>query len=94
MYYVFLFQKDKKNEVGGCSASSCLNNGSCLPEEESYTCTCVPGFTGSNCEINIDDCDGVTCFNDGTCVDGVDSHTCICAPGFTGQTCEGNHSKM
>ena len=32
-----------------------------------YECTCVVGFTGTNCETNINDCEGDPCVN-GDCV--------------------------
>ncbi|CAL1529764.1 unnamed protein product, partial [Lymnaea stagnalis] len=36
----------------------CKNGGSCttLPLSHSYSCACPRGFTGSNCEVDIDDC--------------------------------------
>ncbi|KAG7225761.1 hypothetical protein INR49_014412, partial [Caranx melampygus] len=34
-----------------CNPSPCLNMGSCKDHLGSYTCTCLPGFTGRNCEI-------------------------------------------
>jgi len=46
----------------------CQNNGSCIPHPERprgsgyYECDCVPGFTGDNCDINIDDCQSYPCF--------------------------------
>ena len=35
------------------------------------TVLCVPGFTGTMCEENIDDCVGVSCGENRQCVDGV-----------------------
>lgn len=46
----------------------CQNNGSCVPHLNRprgsgyYECDCVPGFTGENCDINIDDCQSYPCF--------------------------------
>ncbi len=40
----------------------CQNNGSCVPHPNKprgsgyYACNCVPGFTGDQCETNIDEC--------------------------------------
>eukprot|EP00050_Salpingoeca_kvevrii_P022370 m.125374 g.125374 ORF g.125374 m.125374 type:complete len:2043 (+) comp9689_c0_seq2:185-6313(+) len=53
-------------------------------------CTCDDGFTGPNCDVNIDDCQHSLCLNGATCVDGINSFTCSCAAGFTGTFCEDN----
>ena len=40
----------------------CQNNGSCVPHPNKprgsgyYECDCLPGFTGNECETNIDEC--------------------------------------
>lgn len=63
-------------------------NGDCTDGVNQYTCACAPGFTGENCEIDVDDCASNPCQNGGTCADGVNSHTCDCPPGFSGDNCE------
>ena len=47
---------------------------------------CSDGFTGMNCETNIDDCATNPCVN-GTCTDLVDGYNCTCQAGFTGTNC-------
>lgn len=42
------------------------------------------GFTGQNCEENVDDCPGNNCRNGGACVDGVNTYNCRCPPEWTG----------
>ena len=48
---------------------------------------CNPGFTGANCEVNINECAGVNCSGNGVCVDGINSFSCNCTQGFAGQLC-------
>ena len=54
-------------------------------------CTqCVPGFTGPNCDANINNCGGVDCNGNGQCLDGVATFQCVCDPGFIGEICQTN----
>ena len=71
----------------GCDGVDCGTNQLCINLVFNYTCICVPGFTGIDCSININDCAGANC-NNGTCMDGIDTFTCVCGPRYTGQFCE------
>ncbi len=66
---------------------NCTANSS--PNSE-LQCECDPGFTGSNCEININECTPDPCQNGGTRSDLVNDFSCSCVDGFTGTTCETN----
>lgn len=73
-----------------CLFTSC-GNGTCSSERGVATCTCNTGFTGEQCEINIDDCPGAgtagACANGATCVDEVAAYRCECAEGWMGTLC-------
>ena len=57
----------------------------------SYSCVCPPGFSGVNCEVNVNECEemDIDCPGNSTCVDGIDSHSCVCNDGFEGDNCTG-----
>jgi hypothetical protein len=66
-----------------CSFGPCQNGAACttVPPAREYSCTCLPGFSGTDCESNVDDCAGVTCPEHHVCVDGVNKYSCECPPG-------------
>lgn len=49
--------------------------------------SCLVGFTGRNCEININECDLQLCENRATCRDHVNGFECICTENFVGEYC-------
>jgi len=55
-----------------------------------FSCDCLKGFMGAQCEHNINDCDPNPCFNGGTCNDLVGDFSCSCPPGTEGSRCERN----
>lgn len=62
---------------------------SCLIEEGVPVCTgCQPGFTGFNCQTNINECDSNPCLNGGVCQDEVNAFSCVCKRGYWGKNCE------
>ena len=72
-------------DVDECATlSPCQHGATCHNQQGGYLCVCVNGWTGVNCEINIDDCAERLCFNGGTCHDRVGSYYCECPPGKTG----------
>lgn len=50
----------------------------------SYSCYCIDGYTGRQCQTNWDECWSTPCLNGGTCIDGVASYNCTCSEGFNG----------
>ncbi|XP_078694887.1 uncharacterized protein LOC144923875 [Branchiostoma floridae x Branchiostoma belcheri] len=78
-----------------CGPSPCQNGGTCVQHdnywdsEPFYSCTCVEGFNGTDCENNhVDECASNPCFNGATCMDGLNSYTCQCIFGSMGTHCE------
>ncbi|XP_069550455.1 coagulation factor IXa [Brachyistius frenatus] len=67
-----------------CQSSPCLNQGSCKDHIGYYSCNCVSGFTGTNCEIVLAKrCD----VNNGYCMHfcnsmGTFGAKCSCATGY------------
>ncbi|KAM9385652.1 sushi, nidogen and EGF-like domain-containing protein 1 [Pholidichthys leucotaenia] len=97
----WVFRIDDANvEVGGCNNSAsvcphlrpCLNGGQCIDDcitgNPSFTCSCLAGFTGRRCQINVDECSSNPCQNGGTCKDQINGFICQCPPGYTGVHCE------
>ncbi|XP_044219198.1 coagulation factor IXa isoform X1 [Thunnus albacares] len=67
-----------------CQSNPCLNQGTCKDQLGTYTCTCMSGFTGRDCEIIVAKrCD----VNNGNCMHFCDSMgtfgaKCSCATGY------------
>lgn len=43
-------------DVNECKKNPCKNGGNCINSQGSYRCICRPGYSGHNCQIDIDDC--------------------------------------
>ncbi|KAM6294868.1 neurocan core protein [Aegotheles albertisi] len=71
-----------------CQNNPCLHGGTCRANGTVCGCTCAPGFTGENCEIDVDDCLSSPCQNGGTCIDEINSFVCLCLPSYGGNSCE------
>ena len=73
-----------------CDSDPCQNGGVCFTgqDNQDYTCICLFGWGGTNCEIATNFCDSSPCQNGATCVDQAQGYECQCPQGFTGPTCE------
>ncbi|XP_019614936.1 PREDICTED: delta-like protein D isoform X2 [Branchiostoma belcheri] len=74
-----------------CFGVICHNGGTCVLDIHGYSCQCLTGYTGHDCEITPTVCSGWPCRNGGTCfVEENDDKpfSCKCAPGYVGKDCE------
>ena len=39
-------------DINDCMGNPCNNGGTCTDGIATYSCTCPPGFTGTDCEIS------------------------------------------
>ncbi|KAI8499378.1 hypothetical protein Bbelb_231420 [Branchiostoma belcheri] len=69
-----------------CIENPCLH-GTCVNKDGGYKCTCSPGWTGQNCQQDIDECTSTPCLH-GACVNKAGGYKCTCSPGWTGQNCQ------
>ncbi|XP_078661760.1 uncharacterized protein LOC144905833 [Branchiostoma floridae x Branchiostoma belcheri] len=68
----------------------CYNNGVCSTcFNDSYTfCSCLPGYEGVLCTLDVDECASSPCQNGGTCFHGLNSYYCHCPIGYGGDNCQ------
>ena len=73
--------------VDPCASAPCQNGGACAASGTGYTCTCAPGWEGTNCDVEVDECASNPCVN-GDCADQVNAFECLCYPGWEGTNCD------
>lgn len=82
--YIFTgdFCEEDFNE---CDSNPCLNNGTCIDIPNGYNCSCISGYFGIHCEIDVAVCNitnETRCANGGVCEEGPGvTFNCRCQPG-------------
>lgn len=71
-----------------CASNPCQHGGVCTDHLNGYMCSCSTGYTGEQCETNIDDCVNHPCLHGGTCIDGINSYSCHCSLPYDGDRCQ------
>lgn len=46
-----------------------MNGAQCIDEIKDYQCVCFDGYTGKNCEMDINECESNPCKYDGVCLE-------------------------
>ena len=54
-YCITLIVKILFEDIDECASSPCQNGGSCTDQVYNYTCSCVGGYGGANCENDYSD---------------------------------------
>ncbi|KAK2180165.1 hypothetical protein NP493_454g00003 [Ridgeia piscesae] len=77
-----------------CAKSVCKNGATCSSSPTGFSCKCVAGYTGTNCDNEINECTNDPCDTTGTTPDGCrdlpNGYMCSCKDGFSGHNCEHN----
>lgn len=74
-----------------CKDVACQNGGSCVDGNNDYSCTCLIGFEGRHCEVDINECLSNPCHVNADCTNEVGSYRCTCRQGYAGNgfSCSG-----
>ena len=64
-------------DIDECATLPCRNRAQCTDGMGSYSCSCLSGYKGQDCEIDTDECASIPCLNGAGCQDGVASYSLI-----------------
>ncbi|XP_053388454.1 uncharacterized protein LOC128551583 [Mercenaria mercenaria] len=77
-------------DINPCNSKPCQNNGKCsrVGYTKDFLCTCLPGYTGLQCQIDINECASNPCLHGATCFDLINEYFCGCISGYTNVNCQ------
>ena len=75
--------------IDECEGGPCQHGATCVDGIAQYSCRCLPGYEGRDCEVEIDECARhQPCQNGASCRPRPNrDYECVCAPGFHGKMC-------
>jgi hypothetical protein len=92
MPYVLSVAAPKCPIPNPCFTQPCQNGGTCVltgaAPTSLFTCSCVPGYSGTLCQTLNNNCAPNPCQNGATCTNGVNTYTCTCPAGGSGLQCQ------
>ncbi|KAI8514115.1 hypothetical protein Bbelb_084390 [Branchiostoma belcheri] len=80
------FSSTPFKDVNECVARPC-GHGNCANYAGGYECTCLPGWTGQNCQQDVNECTTSPCQH-GSCANKDGGYDCNCHHGWTGTNCQ------
>ncbi|KAF8366147.1 hypothetical protein PRIPAC_83976 [Pristionchus pacificus] len=82
------------NETAQCAVAPTpcnviKNQGYCVEQNNSFSCVCAPGWTGSDCNTANNPCSSLYCKNGGQCTPTADKSFayCVCPKGYSSSDC-------
>ena len=73
--------------LDNCLSLPCKNGASCTSSLNKFSCSCLLGFQGYDCSIQINVCNSNPCKNNGTCLASINQFVCSCPLGYMGLDC-------
>ena len=72
-----------------CTNRPCQNGGACVQKTGPYFCDCSnTGFSGQQCETDVNECETTPCLNGGSCSNSPGSFQCQCTSNYKGDRCQ------
>ncbi|XP_078617279.1 uncharacterized protein LOC144885271 [Branchiostoma floridae x Branchiostoma japonicum] len=77
----------RHTDINECAGNPC-KHGRCENKDGGYKCTCSPGWTGQNCQQDINECAMRNICQHGSCENNNGGYKCTCSPGWIGWKCQ------